>query len=273
MTKKAESKDLAVKKDQALVNPEYTEMMLADSQEHSGFENMTSDDMSIPFLVILQALSPQVRGSTKIQGAEEGNFFNTVTNEIFKGDIMLIPCAYQKAFVEWVPRNQGGGFITQHFDSNIFSQTKRDPDTHADVLPNGNHIVTTAYHYCLLVKEGGAADRVVISFTSTQLKKSRRWNSQMINLKVEIGGKYITPPMYSHMYKVSSQPEDNDKGEWSGWVIGAPTMIKDPALYQDAKAFHQAVVGGLVKTQEPVDLSTESSGKRDTDESAASDHF
>ncbi|MCK5609905.1 hypothetical protein KAR91_48985 [Candidatus Pacearchaeota archaeon] len=226
--------------------------MALDAQEGSGFENMNADDLAIPFLVILQSGSPQVkRGQGHLEGAEEGDFFNTVTNEIMKGEISLICCAYEKAWIEWILRENGGGFVLKHGDDSILKLTKRD-DRNRNILENGHQIVDTAYHYCLLVREDGIAEPVVLGLISTQLKKSRRWNSTMQGLKVKIGKEpAFTPPMYSHMYKAETVEEDNDQGQWMGWLIHAPEMIKDFELYAMAKKFHDDVTTGQIRTAPP----------------------
>ena len=79
--------------------------------------------------------------------------------------------------------------------------------------------------FVCLLKMMASYDRVVIAMTSTQLKKSRRWIAQMRALQIPVGNKKINPPMYSHIYPISSVPEQNDKGAWSGFAIGNPTMI------------------------------------------------
>ena len=52
-----------------------------------GFENMTQDDMALPFVRILGQLSPQVTdGDAKyIDGAKPGMIYNTVTSELYDG--------------------------------------------------------------------------------------------------------------------------------------------------------------------------------------------
>ena len=49
-----------------------------------GFENMTQEDIALPFVRILGQLSPQVtEGDAKyIDGAKPGMIYNTVTNEV-----------------------------------------------------------------------------------------------------------------------------------------------------------------------------------------------
>jgi hypothetical protein len=52
-----------------------------------GFENMTQEDMALPFVRILGQLSPQVtEGDAKyIEGAKPGMIYNTVTSELYDG--------------------------------------------------------------------------------------------------------------------------------------------------------------------------------------------
>lgn len=247
---KAESKEIAAN---------ILGMLAQDSEKNSGFENMTSEDIALPFLTLLQALSPQVRGDKRVKNAAEGDFFNTVTGEIYKTrdaegnpiPLKLIPCAYKKAFVEWTPREQGGGYVKEHASSEVLNMTKKD-EKGRDVLPSGNLIVTTAYHFVLILKDGGMVERAIISFTSTQLKKSRRWNSQMMNLQIKMpNGNLVRPPMFSHIYLANSVNESNDLGSWAGWDISTPTLIEDPKLYALAKGFSEDVMKNAVKVAPP----------------------
>ena len=249
------NKNLPAKNKPGAVVP-VEQQMIKDAQINSGFENMGADDIAIPFIIILQALSPQVRGNSRIKGAKEGDFYNTVTGEVLGDNIKIIPCLYQKAYVEWIRREDGGGFVAQHTDSNILSQATRN-ENNQDMLPNGHQLVTTAYHYCLLLR-GKKVERVVISLSSTQLKKSRKWNSQMMSLQIKAGNKLITPPMFSHVYTAESVEESNDLGQWMGWQFGDPEMITKPDLYNTAKKFHGDISTGLVRTAPPPDERYES---------------
>jgi hypothetical protein len=213
-----------------------------------GFENVTAKDVAIPYLKILQALSPELRGATKVPGAEEGLVINTVTGQLMK-EFRVVPCAFKKSYVEWTPREAGGGLVREHLDENILNQTKKN-ERGQDVLPNGNLIVTTAYHYVLVVSEGGF-ERALIAMSSTQLKKSRRWLGQMMSLQVKVGDKTFTPPPFSHSYHVATGMETKDTNSWYGWIINDPSMIEDRSLYDAAKKFGADVSAGLVKVSEP----------------------
>lgn len=239
------------KKNLPVKREDVSALITQDAGEQSGFDNMGADDLAIPFIVILQSGSPQCKKKGGIKGAAEGLFFNTVTNEVLGEKIKIIPCAYERSYVEWILRENGGGFIGKHADVSILSMTKKD-NMSRDIMANGHQIVTTAYHYCLLLKNNGTAEQVVIGLTSTQLKKSRKWNSQQMALQIVLkDGRKIRPPMYSHIYEATSTEENNDKGEWSGWVFGNSIIIKDSDLYTMAKMFNMEVGQGTVKTVTP----------------------
>lgn len=221
-----------------------------DSEKASGFEDMGADDLAIPFLMVLQSGSPQVKGSTKIKGAADGMLHNTVSNAVINPPARFVPCFFQKCFVEWVLREKGGGFVASHSDDAILGKCKRN-ERNQDILPNGNQLVRTAYHYGLLLEKGAAPQPMVLGMSSTQLKRSRRWNSQAMALKLKIGGKLVTPPLYSHSYALNTVEESNEKGTWWSWDIGDPQLIEDAEVYQTARDFHNAVRSGGVRLAPP----------------------
>jgi hypothetical protein len=241
MVKKTE---VAVKQPTALVA--FTDDMMADAG--LGFENVSANDVAIPYLKVLQALSPELRGVTKVAGAEEGLIINTVTGVLMK-EIRVIPCAFKKSYVEWTPREAGGGLVKEWTEDKILEKTKKN-ERNQDVLANGNLIVTTAYHYVLILSEGGF-ERALIAMSSTQLKKSRRWLGQMMALQVKVGDKSFTPPPFSHSYHLGTGMETKDTNSWYGWLINDPSMVQDRGIYDAAKKFGQDVTAGIVKVAAP----------------------
>lgn len=220
----------------------------------AGMEGMTSQDMAIPFFNILQKLSPQL---DTLENAKAGNIFNTVTEEVFK-EIFVIPCAYKREFVEWKPREQGGGLIGQHAVTSAVVGEAKNVNGKL-VTATGNVLVETAYHFVLRVElDTGVLEPGLITMSSTQLKKNRRWNSLMNNLKVPSGTGMVTPARYSHVYKLGSIAEQNDKGAWFGWTIDNTGPVTSPSLYQAAKDFAQQVGSGLVRAAAPEQEQTES---------------
>ena len=80
-----------------------------------GFEEVTVADVQIPFIRIIQALSPQLKKNDPafIKGAGQGDIFNTVTQQFWDGEegLLVLPVYFQLKFLEFVPRSQGGGFV------------------------------------------------------------------------------------------------------------------------------------------------------------------
>ena len=211
-----------------------------------GLENLTAEDLTIPRLKILQALSPEVnkRDGKYIENSASGDITNTVTKETYPENegCVVIPVAYRRMFLEWQPRESGGGLVKQHLDANILSQTTKDK-TGADMLANGNYIQTSATHYGLVV-DGESYQQVMIPMAGTQLKKSRTWNSVMASIKIKSSaGKVFTPPSYSHKYKLTTVAESNDRGTWFGWNIVLVGILSDEEmfLYEAAKNFASSI--------------------------------
>ena len=220
-----------------------------------GKEHIGMDDIALPYIAILQALSPQVQKSKPqyIPGAEEGMLFNTLTGEVFNGDegIYVIPCAYQKMFVEWKPRTSGGGFVAAHPTAEILQNTKRD-ERNFDVLPNGNVVIETSYYYCLMVREK-RIDPVIISMARTARKRSRQWNSTMLGIQLMGAKGPFNPPIFSHIYKLKTLPESKNNNSWFTWDIHLYSMINDSELYHKARKLSIDVSKGLVKASVPAD--------------------
>jgi len=237
--------DVAVKKENAVA---LTSMFEQDAL--SGFESMGQDDFALPFLRLLTNTSPEVG---EVEGAMPGMIYNTVTGELYDGKkgIEVIPTAYVRQYIEWAPRGSGSGAPVAMYPatSDVLSRTHREPGDNKDYLDNGNYIENTANHYVMVVNSEGTPEPALITMKSTQLKKSRKWNSMMQSVKVAGKNGLFTPPMYSQMYRLSTVPESNDKGKWFGWEVERIGPVEDAGIYQAAKDFANSVNAGEVKVK------------------------
>ena len=221
-----------------------------EQDAQSGFENMSQDDFALPFLKLLTNTSPEVG---EMDGALPGMVLNSVTGQLYDGKkgLLVLPVAYVRQYIEWAPRGSGSGAPIHIYPStsDILSKTHREPGENKDYLDNGNYIENTANHYVMVVEEDGSPSPALIVMKSTQLKKSRKWNSMMQSVKLQGRNGLFTPPMYSQMYRLSTQPESNDKGKWFGWEIERIGSVEDVGVYQAAKAFALSINAGEVKVK------------------------
>jgi len=217
--------------------------------EDAALEQADSDSFAIPFLRILQGLSPQASKSNGkyIKGAEEGMIFNTVSQDFLdttKEDVHIVPVYYRRAFMEWKTREDGGGYVAEHPTSvglEMLLTAERD-DKSRDILPNGNQISDTRYHYVMLVHEDGSFEPLIITMERSQLKKSKRLNSD-INLKRKAKG----VPTAAIMYKVGIEGESKDDNSWWGWDLKFSGLVQNQELFDAAVEFQGQIRAGEIK--------------------------
>lgn len=222
-----------------------------EQDAHDGLSNVQQEDLALPFLKVLSPLSPEVVDGTA--GAKAGMIFNTVSGQLFDGTqgIKVIPCHYERKYIEWAPRGQGSGApVTVHpATSDIMSRTFKKPGDSKDYLENGNYIENSAQFYVLVTDDEGNASPALIVMKSTQLKKARKWNSMMMTLKMQGKNGPFTPPAYSHVYRLMTLKESNDKGSWFGWEVERVGPVEDASTYAMAKSFALSVAQGEVNVK------------------------
>ena len=189
-----------------------------ESLSGRGLQNVSTDTMATPRIKILMQLSPELE---EIEGAKAGMIYNTVTQDLFKADegIKVIPCYFQLQYVEWTDRGQGSSAPVNVYDasSDILLKTKRD-DQNKDRLDSGNYVDTCHNHFVLVMDSTGIPSPAVITFKSTQLKHSKRWNTMMKRQFLKgANGNLFAAPSFAHVYKWGTMKESNDKGTWYGW--------------------------------------------------------
>ena len=243
---------VATKKEGALA----TNLFEADANQ--GAQNISQEDLALPFLKVLGQLSPEVnkRDAKYVEGAEPGKIINTVTNELFD-EIQIVPCHYKRQYIEWQDRgtSTGAPVAIHEADSDIISQTTRGKD-YKDRLPNGNYLDNTAQHFVLAL--GKIPQTGLISMKGTQLKVSRKWNSMMMGIKMQGKNGLFTPPTYSHIYNLKTVKMSNDKGNWIGWAYSKVGPVEDAAAYKMAKEFSERLAKDEVQVKHGTEETTKS---------------
>ena len=214
-TKKASSKSELEKTDKG-------ELAVAQGYgefQDAGFEGVDNSDLQIPFLTILQGLSPQVKSVKHggLEGAEVGMFHNTVTDDLFDGEdvgVGFVPAISQKKFVEWKPDR--GGFVAAH-EPEEDCVKKAIAECDFGKLKIGENDLTETYYmygtqFDLETRESRGP--VVIVFKSMMIKPHKRIITALRMCTVQSGGRKVNPPMFAHALKVVSVADKNDKGEF-----------------------------------------------------------
>lgn len=240
------------------------EDLLKDSG--AGVSGMGMDDVAVPYLYILQQMSPQVDpdNDAYVEGAKPGMFYNNVNEEIYEGrenGIIVIPCAYERKYVEWVDRDSGGGYVADHdIDSGILSECTPN-EKGIPVLKNGHLIIETAYHYVYMKNPlTGVWEEIIIPMKSTMLKKSRRWNKTL--MATLIPGTTNQAPRWLYPYRLRTVKETKNNNTWSNYDIERLPEMVTAEQYRACKAFAELFSKGLVTRAKETDTGTVIDGNR-----------
>jgi len=236
------------------------------SVEETGFENQTQEDRSTPYLGVLQQNSPQCRDPEDggIEGAKAGMFYNSATNELYEGrndGVVVVPAYTEHVFVEYRPRESGGGFVGTHAaDSEVVRQARSQAVAFNRLSVNGNDLTEQFNVYAVLTEGEDVLGGIVIPFTSTKIKAYKKWNTRVSTLLLPSRSGRSVPPLFSHLVRVRSVSEENQHGKFFG-VSLAPAVdgdIKASLIgpHDDrfifAQALMQSVSSGQLKAAAPV---------------------
>ena len=223
-----------------------------------GLENIGAEDLALPFLKVLSRQDPVLDDLD----AKAGDIYNTVTNEVFSGKdgVLGVPCAFQTRGIQWAPRGGGAGAPLGIFGpGETRPATERSTEDNKDYVVGGtgDYIEQTAQHYVLLLS-GEGSERALVAMKSTQLKKSRKWMSMILSRQMQgIKGPF-TPPMFSHVYRLTTVSQENSKGSWHGWEVALDGQVRDLNLYHAAKVFGDSVDSGNIEVRHQQEGSSES---------------
>ena len=198
-----------------------------------GNENVGRDDFTVPRLVVLQALSPEVDPSNTqkyIPEAKIGMIMNTVTRAL-SNSLRAVNVYFVKEFAVFKKRSAGGGFRGVYPTQNEAISFLESQEDSRDL-----EVTEQAVHYLLLLdpQTGRPAGEAALVMTSTKMKVSRNWNA-LIKLA---GG-----PRFAGVWDLSTVSEKNAKGAYFNLTVKPAGFIPAGAV-NAARALLDAVASG-----------------------------
>lgn len=229
-------------------------MFEADAKQ--GLENVDRDSLATPFLMVLQANSPQLDRTQPefVKGASSGDIMLSTNSELFRdGDDApscdVILCYFDRQFTKWLPRSKGGGFrgsispaeYARQVANGEISQQQTDNGKTAEINAEGEIVKDSRIHYVLVVREDGTFTPAILTMASTQIKKSKIWLTLIDQFYAEGRNGRFNPPSFAHVFTLTTVGESNDQGNWQGWKISRKGYVQNAELYAAAKALHDQV--------------------------------
>jgi len=229
----------------------------------TGFEDFTQDDLAVPFISILQKGNPQVEegNPAQIAAAKASMLMNTVTQTLYDGKvgIRLIPVHRHRTFIEWIPKDDGGGLVAVYEPEDpivrqVIAKSGRKQVFGKMTINDNNDLVETFNVFCLLVPDGkdDEFERVVLSMASSQIGPYKKWMTQAQSIQtVGQSGRKSTPPMFSHVYRARTEFFKKGENSWYKWNVkfdgpdAASCRLKEgDYLYEEAKKFRAMIMSG-----------------------------
>ena len=235
---------------------------LRDDQEVAGLGNsQDSSDSSLPFLGIIQSNSPQINESKSeyMEGAKQGMLFSKGLGMFWparaaKGEdgLVVIPCGFQRNFVEWKP-NRGGYADTHPYDlqkmrdlgarkSRVMIEGK---EREIVTLKNGNQIVDTMYTFVMTQDHMP----LIIGAASTAQGPMRDWMGYRKAQRKPGSGDQL--PAFAKMYRLQTGEQTKDNNSWHNWKWSDVGFVTDETLYMAARKFAFDIAAGEVQIGRP----------------------
>ena len=244
---KGKKNEIAPREDFAVDTTDYEQF------DKDGFAGQSSDEITIPFLSVLQGLSPQVnKGQDKfIEGASSGDLVNSVTNAILPENLLFVPCHKFRQVLRWRKRDAGGGLVDRlAYDDPFVAECKAAAGTSFGKIPvvgdDTQELQEVFYVAGIAYPDGleGDSFALIISFNSSKIKVYKKWNTAMSSCQVLApSGRKVTPPLFAHAVRLSTVSETNARNEsyFNLAINPANGDIKSSLLSPESEAFKAAL--------------------------------
>lgn len=242
-TKKTEEKAIVKNESNgALVLDERPSWLTEDSMR--GSEDVGINDIILPRIDVLQAISPQVKKKDPkyIEGAEQGMVFNTVSNELYGDSLLFVPVMFQREFIVWQDRDSGGGFKGAFRTEEEAERERRQLEN-----PDLHEVVETHVHFILILRDDGRMEEAVMSLAKSKRKVSRKLNTL---------AQMIPGDRFGRVYKLSAVEVNGAKGEYWSFDV-APMGYAPKEAWEKGKDTYDAIVAG----QRSIDRSMSDDGE------------
>lgn len=236
--------------------PEWSAETMAELEQYAGAGlSQAPADNLVPLVYLLQKNSPQVDKHDQrcLDGAEAGDIWlRNAEPPVVKGTegLLFQPCYFEIIWVEWIPRDRGGGFVARHATGPkpdvcpvadaVLQRDHANPQRIKWIRPNNNEVIMTRNHIGIVYNEGLEA-AFVLPFSSTGHTISRDWMTKMNRRLLPSGQR---EPAWASIYRLRSRPRANAMGSWFTWVIDWWSYASDSQIRLGTD-LHRAFLAGV----------------------------
>lgn len=245
----------------------------------AGTELMRPEDVEIPRLLLLQAMSPQV-----VDGDERPNhFWHSVAEQNLGKELTIVPVFVDQSYILWRPRKQGGGMLARAGDGihwNTVGEFEVQLDNGKKVIwrtaktvreskldqwgssdpsdPNSPPAATRMYNVVTMLPDFPELSPVVISMQRSAIKVARKFVGKLMISRA---------PIFGLQFKMSGVKDQNSRGdEFFNYQFLSDGFVQDPEAFEQYKETYEYFKKAGLRIRDMESLQTET--ETDTPEPA-----
>lgn len=203
-----------------------------------GFEDANNEDLVIPRVKVINALSPERQDGL----ASEGAIINSLTKEEITAEHRFIPLKVAYSNIAWVPRSEGEGIECRAAAgkigvNNLTGQTLVCSSCRRNEFDNtkqgkASQPTCTKYINFLGFFEHDMMP-VVLSFSRTNYNEGKK----LLSI-----AKSLRDNMFNHAYSITSKLQTKDKNKWYN-ITTALVGDTTPEMREFAKSIYYSLDG------------------------------
>jgi len=182
-------------------------------------DNITSSDLRLPRVALLQALSPQVQNDGGKY--KQGMFIDTLTQDVLPSTVVFTPVFVFKNVIKWKPRNEGGGMI--------WKTTNPTPEQLADTQWNGDKKPVADVYINAVVLIKGSTTPMILSFCKTSLKAGQDLATLC----------FLSKPCWKYSYNLDAVKVSNTKGTFYVMRVTRGSLNDSNQVIEASELFEQ----------------------------------
>jgi len=219
----------------------------------TGISDLPEDNL-VPYIYILQPLSPQVQKKQEgyIEGAEPGDIWlRNLTPPIVKGEEGFIFqfCHFWKNFVEFIPRSAGGGFVAAYDEPPNGTVEVVTDNVKRLINPEKNTEIIEYRYHAGLVHRGLERHPFIIPLKSTGHTTSK---TLMPLLRKFFPNSTVRSKSYHTLIKMTTVHMQNKKGQWFSFKVEDLGWVKQPEDIIKGLDLQQSLVSGTRQAEQPL---------------------
>lgn len=222
-----------------------------------GTENMSPEDIDTPRLKLIQGLSSELEQYNKLR---PGHFFHTAAEHIFTEPFRAVTLYYDRRFILWNPRDNGGGILARADDGIHWSPPNSEFEVKLNKVDGGHKVV---WKTAPTVVESGLADWGTMNPNDPSSPPAA---TRMLNFLlafpdfpdlmpavftfqrsgIRVGRKFLAKiktvraPLYGMVWQIGSLDETNTNGQtYKGIQVSGAGLVQDKDQYELYKGINE----------------------------------